>query len=158
MPTRYTRDADTGEYIAPVNAHFERSARVQCVPWPPGELLLSTYRRADDAIVIPALRAVAQLQRRRLARTLDCAYVRPLAVGDKPAYAAFRDPALRELCIKLRKDLLTHPSRMAIAYETAPRGRSRVRSRAQGRRCTHHPRTARSGLAEPSRPGQRPTP
>jgi hypothetical protein len=119
MPTRYTRDADTGEYIAPVNAHFERSARVQCVPWPPGELLLSTYRRADDAIVIPALRAVAQLQRRRLARTLDCAYVRPLAVGDKPAYAAFRDPALRELCIKLRKDLLTHPSRMAIAYETA---------------------------------------
>jgi hypothetical protein len=32
----------------------------------------------------PAVQAVAQLQRRRLSRSLDCAYVRPLAVDGRP--------------------------------------------------------------------------
>ncbi|MCY1004446.1 hypothetical protein OV079_02450 [Nannocystis pusilla] len=94
-------------------------SRVRVRSWPPGELLLSKYKRADDAIVLPAIRAVAQLQRRRLSRSLDCAYVRPIAVGSKPAYAAFRDPSLREHCIEMRKRLLTHPSRMLVEYETA---------------------------------------
>jgi hypothetical protein len=117
MPTKWTREG--ADYIAPSHADFEVSARVQCVPWPPGELLLSTYGRADDRIVIPALKAVAQLQRVRLARSLDAAYVRPEPVGDKPAYAAFRDPELRALALELRKKLLQHPSRMLVEYETA---------------------------------------
>ena len=90
-----------------------------CVPWPPGDLLLSKYRRADDAITTPAIKAVAQLQRRRLSQSLDCAYVRPVAVGDRPAYAAFADKSLQARCIEMRKRLLTHPARMQVEYETA---------------------------------------
>jgi hypothetical protein len=83
-----------------------------------GELLLSKYRRADDAITTPAVRAVAQLQQRRLSRSLDCAYVRPLAVDGRPAYAAFDNTALRDRCIEMRKILLKHPARMQVEYET----------------------------------------
>jgi hypothetical protein len=119
LPQKWSRDPKTKEYIAPPIYSQTRGRGMVCVPWPPGELLLSKYRRADDAIVIPALRAVAQLQRRRLSRSLDCAYVRPDAVGDKPAYAAFRDKALHDLCVEIRKRLLQHPSRMLVEYETA---------------------------------------
>ena len=119
LPQKWSRDPKTKEYIAPPIYSQTRGRGMVCVPWPPGELLLSKYRRADDAIVIPALRAVAQLQRRRLSRSLDCAYVRPDAVGDKPAYAAFRDKALHDLCVEMRKRLLQHPSRMLVEYETA---------------------------------------
>ena len=83
------------------------------------DLLLSKYRRADDAIITPAVKAVAQLQRRRLSRSLDCAYVRPFAVGDRPAYAAFADKSLQAHCVEMRKRLLTHPARMQVEYETA---------------------------------------
>jgi hypothetical protein len=70
-------------------------------------------------ITTPAVRAVAQLQRRRLSRSLDCAYVRPLAVDGRPAYAAFVDnTALRDRCIEMRKRLLKHPARMGVEYET----------------------------------------
>ena len=119
LPQKWSRDPKTKEYIAPKVYSQTRGRGMVCVPWPPGELLLSKYRRADDAIVVPALRAVAQLQRRRLSRSLDCAYVRPDAVGDKPAYAAFRDKALHDLCVEMRKRLLQHPSRMLVEYETA---------------------------------------
>ncbi|MBZ5709378.1 hypothetical protein [Nannocystis pusilla] len=119
LPQKWSRDAKTKEYIAPPLYAQTRGPGMTCVPWPPGELLLSKYRRADDAIVLPAVRAVAQLQRRRLSRSLDCAYVRPDAVGDKPAYAAFRDASLRAHCIEMRKRLLQHPSRMMVEYETA---------------------------------------
>lgn len=119
LPQKWSRDPKTKEYIAPALYAQTRAPGYACVPWPPGELLLSKYKRADDAIVLPAIRAVAQLQRRRLSRSLDCAYVRPIAVGSKPAYAAFRDPSLREHCIEMRKRLLTHPSRMLVEYETA---------------------------------------
>jgi len=116
---RWTRDARTGAFIAPPPSPFAGQAGRVCVPWPPGDLLLSTYRRADDAIITPAVQAVAQLQRRRLSRSLDCAYVRPNAVGDRPAYAAFADKSLRAHCVEMRKRLLTHPSRMEVEYETA---------------------------------------
>ncbi|SFF43902.1 hypothetical protein SAMN02745121_08866 [Nannocystis exedens] len=119
LPNKWSRDPKTKEYIAPPLYAQTRGAGYVCVPWPPGELLLSKYKRADDVIVIPAVRAVAQLQRRRLSRSLDCAYVRPEPVGDKPAYAAFRDESLRAHCIEMRKRLLTHPSRMLVEYETA---------------------------------------
>lgn len=119
LPRKWSRDPRTKEYIAPPLYAQTRGAGYACVPWPPGELLLAKYKRADDAIVLPAVRAVAQLQRRRLSRSLDCAYVRPDAVGDKPAYAAFRDPSLRAYCIEMRKRLLQHPSRMLVEYETA---------------------------------------
>ncbi|MBK8649619.1 MAG: hypothetical protein IPN16_24370 [Gemmatimonadetes bacterium] len=116
---RWTRDAKTGAFIAPPLSPWAGRAGHLCVPWPPGDLLLSKYRRADDAIITPAVQAVAQLQRRRLSRSLDCAYVRPVAVGDRPAYAAFADKSLQAHCIEMRKRLLTHPARMQVEYETA---------------------------------------
>ena len=115
---RWARDAKTGEFIAPPPSPFAGHKGCICVPWPPGDLLLSTYRRADDAIITPAVKAVAQLQRRRLSRSLDCAYVRPFAVGDRPAYAAFADKSLQAHCVEMRKRLLTHPARMQVEYET----------------------------------------
>jgi hypothetical protein len=118
MARRWQRDAKTGEFIAPPLSSFAGQKGRICVPWPPGDLLLSKYRRADDAIITPAVQAVAELQRRRLSRTLDCAYVRPVAVGDRPAYAAFADKSLRAHCIEMRKRLLTHPARMQVEYET----------------------------------------
>ncbi len=120
LPTKWTRDPRTGDFIAPpVDPRAARGRDHTCIPWPPGDLLLAKYARVDDVIAVPAIRAVAKLQRARLARSLDCAYVRPDAVGDKPAYAAFRDPALRQLCLDMRKRLLTHPARMLVEYETA---------------------------------------
>jgi hypothetical protein len=116
---RWTRDAKTGAFIAPPPSPWAGRAGHLCVPWPPGDLLLSKYRRADDAIITPAVKAVAQLQRRRLSRSLDCAYVRPFAVGDRPAYAAFADKSLQAHCVEMRKRLLTHPARMQVEYETA---------------------------------------
>jgi hypothetical protein len=115
---RWTRDAKTGAFIAPPPSPFAGHKGRICVPWPPGDLLLSKYRRADDAIITPAVKAVAQLQRRRLSRSLDCAYVRPFAVGDRPAYAAFADKSLQAHCVEMRKRLLTHPARMQVEYET----------------------------------------
>ena len=115
---RWTRDAKTGAFIAPPPSPWAGRAGHLCVPWPPGDLLLSKYRRADDAIITPAVKAVAQLQRRRLSRSLDCAYVRPFAVGDRPAYAAFADKSLQAHCVEMRKRLLTHPARMQVEYET----------------------------------------
>ncbi len=117
LPPRWARDPKTKAYVAPP---VDPRARAHlCTSWPHIQLLLQTYGRADDKIVLPALRTVAKLQRRRLATTLDCAYVRPDPVGDKPAYAAFRDPRLRSLCLSLRRRLLKHPSRMLVEYETA---------------------------------------
>jgi hypothetical protein len=118
MALRWTRDAKTGEFIAPPPSSWAGRDGLLCVPWPPGDLLLSKYRRADDAIITPAVQAVAQLQRRRLSRSLDCAYVRPHAVGDRPAYAAFADKSLQAHCVEMRKRLLTHPARMQVEYET----------------------------------------
>ena len=118
LARRWTRDAKTGAFIAPPLSPFAGQKGRICVPWPPGDLLLSKYRRADDAIITPAVKALAQLQRRRLSRTLDCAYVRPVAVSDRPAYAAFADKALRTHCMEMRKRLLTHPARMKVDYET----------------------------------------
>jgi len=115
---RWTRDAKTGAFLAPPPSPWAGRAGHLCVPWPPGDLLLSKYRRADDAIITPAVKAVAQLQRRRLSRSLDCAYVRPIAVGDRPAYAAFSDKSLQAHCLEMRKRLLTHPARMQVEYET----------------------------------------
>jgi len=121
LPRKWLHDAKTGIYTAPPPSTFMNGEGRYCVPWPPGDLLLSKYRRADDAIITPAVQAVAQLQRRRLSRSLDCAYVRPVAVDGRPAYAAFAGPgnaALRDYCIEMRKRLLTHPDRMKVEYET----------------------------------------
>ena len=118
---KWERDPKTGVYTAGPRSPYMNGKGRYCVPWPPGDLLLSKYRRADDAIIIPALQAIAQLQRRRLSRSLDCAYVRPVAVGSNPAYAAFAGPAnasLRDHCLAMRKRLLTHPARMGVEYET----------------------------------------
>jgi hypothetical protein len=99
-----------------------------CVPWPLATCSLSKYRRADDAITTPAVKAVAQLQRSRLSRSLDCAYVRPIAVGDRPAYAAFADnTSLRDHCIEMRKRLLKAPRAHAGRIRDRARGRPGVR-------------------------------
>jgi hypothetical protein len=116
----WLRNEKTGELRAPPPSKYAQHRGYACVPWPPAELLLSQYKRADEVITTPAARAVAQLQRRRLSRSLDCAYVRPRAVDGRPAYAAFVDNAdLRDHCIEMRKRLLKHPARMGVEYETA---------------------------------------
>lgn len=116
---KWPRDEKTGEFRAPPPSKYGQRRDYACVPWPPAELLLSQYRRADEVITTPAVRAVAQLQQRRLSRSLDCAYVRPLPVDGRPAYAAFVDnTALRDRCIEMRKILLKHPARMGVEYET----------------------------------------
>jgi hypothetical protein len=112
-------DEKTGEFRAPPPSTLGSRSGNACVPWPPVELLLSQYKRADEVMTTPAAQAVAQLQRRRLSRSLDCAYVRPLAVDGRPAYAAFVDnTSLRDHCIDMRKRLLKHPARMGVEYET----------------------------------------
>jgi hypothetical protein len=119
LPQRWSRDPKTKAYIAPPIDPRSQARNLRCVAWPPLQLLLAKYARADDTIVLPAIRRVKELQRRRLSRSLDCAYVRPDPVGEKPAYAAFRDPALRDLCRDVRRKLLKHPARMLVEYETA---------------------------------------
>lgn len=117
---KWPRDEKTGEFRAPPPSKYGQRREYACVPWPPAELLLSQYKRADEVITTPAARAVAQLQRRRLSRSLDCAYVRPQAANGRPAYAAFVDnTSLRDHCIEMRKRLLKHPARMGVEYETA---------------------------------------
>jgi hypothetical protein len=118
MARRWTRDAKTGAVHRTAAVALRGPEGPHLRPWPPGDLLLSKYRRADDAIITPAVQAVAQLQRRRLSRSLDCAYVRPVAVGDRPAYAAFADNRCTPHCVEMRKRLLTHPARMQVEYET----------------------------------------
>jgi hypothetical protein len=113
------RTPKTGVYTAPPLSPWNGRSGTVCVGWPPADLLLSKYRRVDDAITTPAIKAVAQLQQRRLRASLDCAYVRPVAVKGAQAYAAFNDKALRDLCLDMRKRLLTHPARMEVEYETA---------------------------------------
>ena len=116
---KWPRDEKTGEFRAPPLSKYGQRRDYACVPWPPAELLLSQYKRADDVLTTPAARAVAELQKRRLSRSLDCAYVRPLPVDGRPAYAAFADnTALRDHCIEMRKILLKHPDRMSVEYET----------------------------------------
>lgn len=112
-------DAKSGEFSAPPPSKFGNRSGYTCVPWPPAELLFSQYRRADEVLTTPAVRAIAQLQRRRLSRSLDCAYVRPVAASGRPAYAAFAaDGELRDHCMAMRKVLLKHPARMGVEYET----------------------------------------
>ncbi len=119
VAAKWPYDEKTGEFRAPPLSKFGNRRGYACVPWPPAELLFSQYKRADDALTTPAARAVAQLQKRRLSRSLDCAYVRPLPVDGRPAYAAFADnTALRDHCIEMRKVLLKHPDRMSVEYET----------------------------------------
>ncbi|MBL9102744.1 MAG: hypothetical protein JNL82_17490 [Myxococcales bacterium] len=116
---KWPYDEKSGAFQAPPASKFGGRSGYSCVPWPPAELLLSQYKRADEVITTPAARAVAQLQRRRLSRSLDCAYVRPLAADGRPAYAAFVDNRdLRDHCIEMRKRLLKHPARMGVEYET----------------------------------------
>jgi len=116
---KWPYDEKTGVFQAPPASKYGSRSDYACVSWPPAELLLSQYKRADEVITTPAVRGVAQLQRRRLSRSLDCAYVRPLAADGRPAYAAFADNRdLRDHCIEMRKRLLKHPDRMEVEYET----------------------------------------
>jgi len=156
LARKWLRDAKTGVYTAPPPSPYMNDKGRFCVPWPPGDLLLSKYRRADDAIITPAVRAVAQLQRRRLSRSLDCAYVRPEAVDGRPAYAAFAGPgnaALRDYCIEMRKRLLTHPDRMKVEYETV---REVDREYADALRTSGVPTTALQRAAAMSKLGGNP--
>ena len=116
---KWPYDEKTGEFSAPPLSKLGTRQDTICVQWPPAELLIAQYRRADEVMTTPAVQAVARLQRGRLSRSLDCAYVRPTAVDGRPAYAAFVDnKPLRDHCIEMRKRLLTHPARMGVEYET----------------------------------------
>jgi hypothetical protein len=111
-----------------------------CVPWPPGDLLLSKYRRADDAITTPAVKAVAQLQRSRLSRSLDCAYVRPRrsTIARPTPRSPAGNTSLRDHCIEMRKRLLKAPRAHAGRVRDRARGRQGVRRRAARRRGPDH--------------------
>jgi hypothetical protein len=90
----------------------------RCVPWPTPQERLTGYRPPDEAIIGPACDHVAAMQLRCLERTLISAYVRPMAVGDLPAYGAFReDKALRDRCIEVRKALLAHEDRFKVVLK-----------------------------------------
>jgi len=116
---KWPYDEKTGEFRAPTPSTLGDRGGYARVPWPPAELLLTQYKRADEVMTTPAAQAIAKLQRRRLSRSLDCAYVRPLAVDGQPAYAAFVDnKSLRDHCIEMRKLLLKHPARMGVEYAT----------------------------------------
>lgn len=116
FPTKFNRDGG-GVLAAPPPPAPVRGRR--CVPWPPGELLLRKYCRVDDAIVLPELQALKQLQRSSLWRSLVSAYVRPLDGPAGAAGAAFRDASLRDACIEARKALLAHPARHGVDLPTA---------------------------------------
>jgi hypothetical protein len=118
---KWLRDAKTGAFHGPAAVPLHERQGPHLRPMAARRSAALEVPRADDAIITPAVQAVAQLQRRRLSRSLDCAYVRPEAVDGRPAYAAFAGPgnaALRDYCIEMRKRLLTHPDRMKVEYET----------------------------------------
>jgi hypothetical protein len=59
---------------------------------PHGEWPTTTFMPVSQGIIAPALKILRQRQMSALAHSLACAYVRPRAVGNLPAFAAFRDP------------------------------------------------------------------
>lgn len=114
-----TTDYLTGPYIDP------QIFTDDFVPLAAGTI----YHRADDAFIIPALDALRQRQLTMLSRSIVCALVRPVAVGELPAFAAFEDPGpamsgahdtfgeqLRERCLEMREQLLSHHARFELAY------------------------------------------
>lgn len=87
------------------------------------------WMRPDQALTTPALNLIRARQLEALSNSLSCAYVRWKEVGNRPAFAAFRDPGpatksgfdnfghqLREKCKEMRQVLLTHPARWKVNY------------------------------------------
>ncbi len=95
--------------------NFPKGYETRPVPWPSGVELFSYYQRPDQAIITPACEALSRSQARCLETTLVCAYVRPVAVGGKPAYAAFANEALRKKCLEMREILLKHEARFDVS-------------------------------------------
>lgn len=85
------------------------------VAWPPAEADAAQYGSPWEKIIKPTLERQRLQQERGLKASLVCAYVRPVEVAGLPAYGAFRDPALRKLCLEVREILLTHPKRFAVS-------------------------------------------
>lgn len=84
------------------------------MPWPPPEIDAAQFASPFEVFIKPALRRLRLQQERSLKTTLVCAYVRPDDSSGMPAYGAFRDPSLRELCLKAREILLTHKLRFRV--------------------------------------------
>lgn len=84
------------------------------MPWPPPEADASQYASPYEAFIRPALERLRRQQLAALQSTEVCAYVRPVAVADLPAYGAFRDPTLRQLCLAMREQLLKSPRRFCV--------------------------------------------
>jgi hypothetical protein len=86
------------------------------------------YKRVDDALILPGLRACKLRQLAALARTNVAAYVRPTDGPDGPAFSAFKDtgPAedptfntwgeqLADFCVRVvRPAMLTHEIRWTV--------------------------------------------
>lgn len=87
-----------------------------CIPYPTAEQAAASYSTPMETIIRPALRRLRELQLACLKQTLVCAYVRPVAVGELPAYRAFAEDAeLRQRCLDLRERLLGDPARFSVA-------------------------------------------
>lgn len=96
------------------------------IPWPPPEVDAADYASPYDAIVRPALERLRRQQIAALKTTVVCAYVRPVPVGDRPAYGAFaaQQPGpdgvdLRQICIDMRKQLLASDKRFLVNLDDA---------------------------------------
>lgn len=100
--------------IAPAGGDGPAPAGYRKIPWPPPEADAAQYRSPYEAIIKPALERLRVQQLAALRTTEVCAYVRPLEVGGLPAYGAFRDPTLRQLCLDMRARLLTSPRRFCV--------------------------------------------
>ena len=87
----------------------------RCMPWPTPEAATAEYAPVYDTFIKPAVQALRERQVRCLSSTLVCAYTRPVAVGKKPAYAAFaKSEKLRQLCLDMRAVLLKHDARFLV--------------------------------------------
>lgn len=110
-------DTDLSAEIDPETLRREAPAApkgYRRMPWPPPEVDAAKYSSPFEAIVKPALDRLRLQQVRSLRRTLVCAYVRPVETAGHPAYGAFRDKELRDLCLQVREVLLTHPLRFRL--------------------------------------------
>jgi len=85
------------------------------MPWPTPEAAAAEYAPVYETLIRPAVQALLKRQIQCLRSTLVCAYTRPVAVDNKPAYAAFaKSPLLRKLCLDVREQLLKHDARFLV--------------------------------------------
>jgi hypothetical protein len=84
---KWPYDEKTGAFQAPPASKYGSRSDYACVAWPPAELLLSQYKRADEVITTPAARASPSSS----AAVSRAAWIAPTC-GPSPRTAARRTP------------------------------------------------------------------